>query len=172
MAETFVKFDSKQIRDFLIKMKRKIRVPADLLRPIANIYAFKDIVDHFNKQRGDKGKWKKRSDFTQQYYQAIKIGAIAPPTGESRAQYNPANKILQMSGVLRGGFVGGTAKKRSRDSVIIRSTVGYSGKHDKGGFTDGIFGKRRLPARPFMYLSNNARKLMLKAILDSLLKGV
>lgn len=166
MADIAITLKAKVLKKYLAKMSKKMRIPSKLLRPIANIYAFKDIVDHFNKQKGNKGRWRKRSSFTQQYYRAIQVGELAPPKGQSRAQYNPANKILQMTGTLRNSLRQGSAKRYSKDSVIIRSNVAYSGIHDKGGKKDG----HRIPARPFMWLSNKATKSIYRAVLHEIAK--
>lgn len=161
MANFSATLKSKDIDKFILKMQKQLRFPAKILRKVSNIFAFKDIIDHFRREKGPKKRWQKRSDFTQQIYKQIQIGAMRPPEGQSRSQFNPANAILKMTGTLRKSLLGGNAKIKGRDAVILSSNVDYSGKHDKGTG----FGKGKIPPRPFMWLSNKAKSNMLNAML-------
>jgi phage gpG-like protein len=162
-----ITFNDAQIKKLLDKLLGKIQFPAKILKPIADIYAFKDIVDHFNKEEAPEGKWQPRSDFTQQYYLAIQKGLVNVPEGiAGRSSYSPSNKILQLTGTLRNSFVQGSSTINDNSSVIIRSDVDYSGIHDRGGIKDG----HKIPQRKFMWLSDKAKKSIARAVLDELLK--
>lgn len=158
MAVQFATLKAEAVRKYLKRVKDKVRVPANILRTVSNIFAFKDIIDHFKRQTGEKSQWKRRASSTQDAYKAIKEGRRKPPSGTSRRSFNPSNRILQLTGALRKSFIRGKARKFRKDSVIIKSNIDYSGKHD--------LGLGRMPKRDFMWLSRKARVLMLKSMLE------
>jgi phage gpG-like protein len=159
-----IKLDDSEVRKYLQKITDKLRNPAKLLMPIVAAFGLKDIDSHFKNESGPDGKWKERSDWTQQYYEKIRSGAYRPPAGQSRALYNPANRILQMTGALRESFVPGNVSEHGKNAVKVVSNIDYSKIHDQGGKK----GKATIPARPFMWMSDNAMKLMARALLDAI----
>lgn len=164
MATTFAKLDDKAVRKYLAGIKNKMRFPAKVMRTFANIWGFKDIIKHFREERGEKGKWQRRSKATQLKYAMINQGKAKPPRGTARRAYNPANKILQLTGMMRKSLIGGNAKIIGKESVLLKTNVPYSGKHDRG-----IPGK--LVKRNFMWISAKAKENMLRGMLEFLVKG-
>lgn len=156
MAKKTAVLDWKDVRKFLQGIQGKLRIPAKLLRISANIFGFKDIIDHFKRETGPNSRWRKRSDFTQQMYQQIKQGSFPPAPGVPRAAYDPGNKLLSLTGDMRMGIDRGRSKIIGSDRVILQSNKNYSGKQDE--------------TRPFMWLSNKAQSNMLKHILESAIR--
>ena len=54
-------------------------------------------------------------------------------------------------------------ERRGRDSISIFANAPYAGRHDEGG--DGT------PARPFMWLSDEAQDKMVDAVLTLAMEG-
>lgn len=180
MAESTVIFNDKQWRKFLSKTKNKLSRPYKLLKAVASIYAFKDIIDHFDKQSGPRGKWEKRSKLTNIAYD--KMGG----------KYRSSNRLLQLTGHLRQTLIKPNTKQVGKSGILLFSGAPYSGVHDRGervpartirakggGFLrwwdasgNPLFAKEshpkgfKMPKRKFMWLSNRARELMAKAILS------
>lgn len=108
----------------------------------------KDIADHFNKNRGPTGPWKR---LTARY-----------ATAKRKAGGNP-NKILVLSGLLKKQAT--KAKISRRTGVTISPGVEYAPVHQFG------FRFKNIPARPFLWLSADAQKRIRKASRDYYFKG-
>lgn len=166
MAETKVVFEAKEWEEFLKKVgnynakgtiKRK---PIELLRLAFATRGFKDIVKHFKKESGPRGKWRKRAASTDEMYEAIRSGKRKPPIGMRSGSFSKGNKLLQLTGKLRGSLLPTNIKKRGRNSIVFFSN------DPKSGALDGGSKKKRLPARPFMWLSKKAQEGMAKLMLN------
>jgi phage gpG-like protein len=157
MAEAAnLSFDDQQWRDFLKRNKRTDWSP--ILKAVYATIGHKDIVQHFDDEAGPKGRWKRRSAETQSRYSKIFSGQWKTPTGFSRSEFNPSNKVLQKTGLLRGSILPTNVTKVTAHSVRVFSPVKYSGAHDRGSKT--------LPQREFMWLTDGAKDTMMRAIMQ------
>lgn len=138
---------------FLSAMNSKIKNPSELLKTAFMVSGFKDIIQHFDDEKGPMGKWKARSPETQMQY-AMR--------GRKDSRYNPSNKILQLTGNLRKSILPSNVKKLSRNAVEIYANSEYGHRHDSG--TDGM------PQREFMWFSDSAKDKM-SQIISSLVFG-
>ncbi|MCK5358328.1 MAG: hypothetical protein KAJ48_08025 [Elusimicrobiales bacterium] len=172
MAKAITKFDNREWRQFTRKILSNLSNKANLLKLAFMTHGFKDIDEHFEKQQGPKGKWRKRKPATQKRYSKINSGAWKTPKFASRASFNPSNKLLQMTGKLRGSILPTNIRSTGRDSIIIFSNSDYSKIHDEGG-TFKAFGKytAKMPKRKFMYSSKNAIRCMQGTIMRTVLSG-
>src|SRR3990167_2766541 len=139
---------------FLSAIHAKVKDPSALLKAAFMTAGFKDIIQHFEDERGPSGKWKPRSAATQAQY-ATK--------SKSNARYNPSNKILQLTGNMRKSVLPGNTKKISHNAIEVFANSVYGHRHDSG--TDGM------PQREFMWFSDKAQGLMAN-IISSLAFGV
>jgi phage gpG-like protein len=67
-----------------------------------------------------------------------------------------------MTGTLRNSFLRNGWKKKSNTSIEAFSNDVKSRAHDEG------YPEKNIPARPFMWLSNDAKEVMAQIILDKL----
>lgn len=162
MANANVKFDDSEWRKFLGSMLSKSKDMASILGLAYATKGIADIQQHFREEKGPAGAWKPRKQSTDDKYLMIASGLHKAPKGTSRAQYNPGNKILQMTGKLRNSFLRNGWTKRSNTSIEAFSNDTKSGAHNNGNK------EKNLPARPFMWLSGEAKEVMAKIILDKL----
>jgi len=139
---------------FLSSIQNKIKNPSELLKSAFMTAGFKDLMQHFEDEKGPTGKWKSRSPETQIQY-AIK--------NKINSRYNPSNKILQLTGKLRGSILPTNTKKVSYNAIEIFANSKYGHRHDSG--TDGM------PQREFMWFSEKAKDLMAN-IISSLAFGI
>lgn len=139
---------------FLSAIQSKVKDPSALLKTAFMTAGFKDIIQHFNDEKGPMGKWKSRSAETQAQY-ALR--------NKRDSRYNPSNKILQLTGNMRKSILPTNTKKISKNAIEIFNTAEYSHRHDSG--TDGM------PQREFMWFSNDAKERMAQ-IISSLAFGV
>jgi len=157
MAENFkAKLDDREWRRFFREILSKMKNRANILKTAFSIYGIRDIVDHFDKERGPKGKWKKRSPITQMQYARL---------NKKHKKYNPSNKLLQLTGALRQSILPSNVKKISKDEILVFSNVEYSAMHDLGSR------KRNLPQREFMWLSKPAISRIQKTIMRIVAEG-
>ena len=168
MAET-VKLDFGEwdaaIKKTLVALSRK----DNLLLSAWNIFGFKDLIDHFQKEQGPDGRWKERKTSTNDAYDRIRN--VANPrvsrlsSGVPRGSYNSSNLILQLTGNLRKSAGTAQVKPHGGDTIEISSASPYGATHDQGSSSKNI------PQREFMWLSDRAKDLMVKSILDVIGRG-
>lgn len=167
MAEDAVlRLDDGDVKRWRDRLKSKLKDFAPILKRMYAIYGFKDIVDHFSKERGPSGPWKPRAQFTQELYAAIRKGSANPAPGVARAAYSPNNKLLQLTGNLRKSILPSNAKTLNSHTILVFANDPKGGKHDRGQTT-----WPKIPARPFMWLSNSAKREMLDAAARMTLDG-
>lgn len=122
------------------------------LMAAANIFGFKDIIEHFEDEKGPDGNWPKRSANTNRAYDIL------------GGSYSSSNKLLQLTGRLRGSFMPGSSyiKQNDRLSVTLFSdpTLDYARVHDEGSDS--------MPKREFMWLSDKAKQLILTMLIDQI----
>ena len=140
-----------------------------------NALVYRDIIDHFKQESGPDGSWKPWSPSYKSYvsgalhFRKIK-GRIVPLKGKdpSRKGKMPTLK-LQDSGKLRQSF---TPEKwrTSKDSIVFynnaktKNAYPYAWAHDEG---DG-----RLPARPFMWVSDKTMNKIFQITLGYLIRDI
>lgn len=136
MAEVAIFPETDQAKRWLAKLEKKTREVKDGARKFAQLLSpvvYRDIIDHFEKERGPKGRWKAWSKVYAEHMDRIGKGG---------------NKILQDTGRLRQAFTPSTFRNVS-EGILWYNPVSYARRHDEG---DG-----RSPARPFMYLGTEAK---------------
>lgn len=163
MSDTKVVLDTKEWDKFISGVTGKLADVAGLLMTAANLFAFKDIIDHFSKEEGPNGSWPKRSPATQEAYAKIAAGIWNAPKRMRAGSFSPTNKLLQLTGNLRQSINPGNMERAGKNSIVIFANAPYAGRHDAGG--GGI------PARPFMWLSDKVQDKMLDAIMELAMEG-
>lgn len=156
MADILVaKIDLTAWRDLLKTIQSKGRNIAGILKAVFGTIGFRNLIEHFNKEEGPDGKWKARSPGTQLQYALIEAGKRKPPRGTPAAAYNPSNKILQLTGALRGSILPSNVENITQSSILIFSNSKYGGKHDRG--------EDKMPKRTFMWFSQETLDRMAAA---------
>lgn len=161
MANGF-KFDDREWRIFLGSILNQAKDMTHILSVAYGTAGIKDITKHFIDETGPNAPWKPRKQATDERYLLIGLGMYKTPKGTSKAQYSPANKILQMTGKLKNSILPANWRKKSNTAIEVFSNDTKSGAHDNGSKEKGF------PARPFMWLSDNAKETMAQIILDKL----
>ena len=149
-----IEFDDKDWKKFFWNMGSRLKDLTAILKRLYGTMGYKDILDHFKKEEGPEGKWKPRSQFTQERYEAIRRGAAEPPEGIARSAFNPSNRLLQMTGAMRSSILGHNSRTLDSRTILVWANDPKSGKHDRGVDT----GFPKIPARPFMWLSNSMKQ--------------
>jgi len=155
---------------FLEIIKSKTKDPTGLLKTAFMTAGFQDIVQHFSDEKGPEGEWKPRSQKTQDAYRLKMLGhtkrfekadiygkmGMAASMKKPNARYNPNNKILGLTGKLRGSILPTNTKKIAFNTIEIFANSVYGHRHDSG--TDGM------PKREFMWFSETAKDRMTQII--------
>lgn len=134
-----VRFDNKEWERFTKKLDINIRNPQPFLKAAFSTIGFRDIIQHFQQEKGQKKSWKK-----------------------SERAKREGGRTLQDTGNLRGNFSPTNLENQGRDAIIFFNPTPYAAIHDEGSK------KGNIPKRDFMYLSDKAEKRMLKSIMDRL----
>lgn len=161
-----LRLDDREVRKWVDRLGAQLKDLTPLLRTLYALVGMKDIIRHFRDQRGPDGPWKKRAPFTQELYEAIRRGAAQPAPGVHRGAYSPANKLLVLTGNMRGSLQPYFTRVLNTRSIIVWANAPYSGQHDQGKAT-----WPKIPARPFMWLSRDAQSRMTREIWPRLLRG-
>ncbi len=107
---------------------------------IISAAVYKDLITHFEQERGPNGKWEPWSKIWAERRQAMGRGG---------------GKILQLSGKLRQGIIPKNWRG-TQEGVLFYNNVVYANAHDQGNK------KKHLPQRQFMYLSKSG----LQSVID------
>lgn len=99
------------------------------------VLGFKDIMAHFKTESGPDGRW----------------APLSPRTLLGRRKKGKGAKILQDTGRLRASIQ--PLVESPRRAVLASTNVIYARTHQ--------FGRGRIPARPFMWLSRQTKNNML-----------
>ncbi len=138
---TEMSFDSAEIQRFLgdisNNLKSVVGGKKKWLGGVSSI-VFRDVMDHFEKEKGESGKWEPWSEVYRQHMDRIGRGG---------------NKILQFNGRLRQNFKPQNVRSSSKgfswfNDAKTKSGYAYAAGHDEG---DG-----KLPERSFMWLSDQS----------------
>lgn len=150
------------LKDFHDKIKKSKKADAGYVTTLAAL-VFEDIDKHFLDEEGPDGKW---APWSKSYLETIQGKAFYRRVGGKTIRFDTAGmkkkppkpprsmgKILQATGRLRGNFKP-TQWRASSGGILwfndakTRKGFSYAGAHDVGG--------DKLPARPFMWLSDKA----------------
>lgn len=120
---------------------------------VISAVVFKDVMTHFEDEKGPDGRWKAWSKSYANHMRSIGKGN---------------NKILQDSGRLRQSFLPSNFKAQS-DGILFYNKAKvdgfpYAAAHDQGG--------KKLPQRKFMWLSDKGMNSVVKAVESWLMDGV
>ncbi len=155
-------FKDERFKRFMRDLKSNMNKVNPILRGLYGTIGIADIFKHFEQESGPSGKWKPRSRATQARYRRIQQGKEKPPAGVARAAFNPENKILQMTGKLKGSILPTNTRPIGRNTILVWAHDPKAGKHDRG--EDGELGI--LPKRKFMWLSNDAKRRMINGLAE------
>lgn len=149
-----VEIDDLEVRKQLASLFKKVGDVTSGSRPYVGLMSaimFRDIIQHFETERGPDGPWQAWSDRYRAYrFNKIKKGALGVP------------KILQDTGRLRGGWVIGGKLQTGAEPPKVRKVaagllwfndVEYGFKHQEG---IGV------PKRIFGWISNSAHEEMVR----------
>lgn len=155
-----VLFRLEEWEDFKRVLQRSQNSVVAYLQAAANTVGFKNIISHFEREEGPGEKWQKRAPSTQAMYEAIQAGMRKVPKGGRRAAYNPTNKVLQLTGRTKNSLLPNRAKAHREGQLGVKlvAATEYSGYLDEG--------TKRMPARSFMWFSNDAKEDMARIVLD------
>lgn len=160
-----IELNKSQVDQWLRDFKDRIANAGEYLKAVYATIGFRDIMDHFDREEGPSGKWRRRSPATQRRYARIAAGELATDPGVARSAYNPSNKLLQLTGDMRKSILPGNADIKTQTSILVFANDPKSGRHDRGEEAIvGPSGAGRIPKRPFMWLSNETKKEMAKAL--------
>ena len=140
-----VTFDDREWQKMLNTINKNVTNPKPFLKAAFGTRGFKDIIDHFQNERGPDGAWAEWAESTK-----AKRGN---------------GKKLQDTGNLRQNFLPGNIRDQGKNSIVFFNSTPYASTHDLGN------PNRNIPQREFMYLSNKAQEDMLKIILDLVVKS-
>lgn len=168
-----IDYEDKSLADVLSKLRLKVtsihKTPE--MRGIISSVVFKDIIRHFEDEKGPKGKW---APWSKSYRDAINRtvafryfrGRIVPITDPDQLKKFPPprkpGKILQATGRMRNSLMPQNYKVLS-DGLLFynkaktKDGFPYAKAHDEGG--------PKLPQRKFMWLSKEGAKDILGQIM-------
>ena len=176
--------EDKALREFLKRVTERAKNPQQVeeIKRVIDMIAFQDIIEHFRKEEGPDGSWDPWSSIYSQHMARV---------GRS------GNKILQWNGRLRQNLNHKSRFKKdglewfnnATVSSVSRPQSGTSSGKSHGGSEPKIAIKRRggsgteypyawghdtgdgkLPARPFMWLSDKAMEKIGDIVLDKILE--
>jgi len=165
MAKSDFKFDDKEWRAFLGSILNKAKDMTRILSVAYGTAGIADIKRHFEDEQGPTAPWKPRKQATDERYLLIALGLYKAPKGTTKGQYNPTNKILQMTGMLKRSFLPSNWRRKSATAIEVFSNDTKSGAHDRGNK------EKNIPARPFMWISGKGKDVMAQIILDKLISA-
>ena len=122
----------KQFREY--KLNKMLGALRDSSEPLvkSRIWMYKDILEHFEKETGPEGKWQ----------------PLKPSTIKRRRKGSA--RILQDTGRLRMSISGYSDNKRA----VVGTNLMYARMHQEG--------KGRVPARPYLWISDNIQDRIFK----------
>lgn len=143
-----LKLDAKKVEKFLKDLQKRsdqIHKRDNAFVDTISMFVFQDIIAHFEKEQGSRGKWKAWSKVYAEHMEKIGKGG---------------NKILQDTGRLRQSFTPGQWRGRPAgiewyNPAKTKSGFPYAAAHDQGG--------GKLPKRDFMWLGKGAMDKIAKA---------
>ena len=156
-----VKFDKKEWDKILKRLAKKwgdILVGTSKVRRefsgITSVIVYRDIIDHFKKESGPDGKWKKWSDSYEDHLKKI---------GRS------SNKILQFSGRLRQSVAPQNLRNTNEGVLFFNNAKTKKGFSYAEAHDDGM--DNRPPQRKFMWISDKSMNEIVKQTTSWLAEG-
>lgn len=146
MATTRIFIDDREWRKLIKTMNKNVKKPAKIMEVAFLTVGFRDIIDHFDEERGPGGPWIK-----------------------SQRAIRQNGQTLQDRGKLKGGFLTSNIQKKKKNEILFFNSAQengefYGGTHDRGDPS------RNIPQREFMYLSRKAQENMVNLIADLVIK--
>lgn len=136
------RLEDKRLRRFLSELSSNLANAKRSAKPLGRALSaivYKDIIEHFQDEKGPDGKWKDWSDVYQRHMERIGKASnkILQDTGQLRQRFTPNN----WRGLRGVGF-------QWFNHAQTKSGFPYAYAHDTGG--------PKLPKREFMWLSDEA----------------
>ena len=166
MAQVEIKLNDKPWRDKLAQVGNRPRMMR-FLKVLAQLVAFKEVIQHFKQQKGPEGSWPQRSESTERRYREIYEGKRVPPPGYQRGMFKPGGALLVLSGQLSRAFSLSNIRG-DQDSVTIFNPTEYAAQHDEGGDPLGLGRAGNVPQRKFMWISQSGVGLMAKGLAEKM----
>lgn len=164
MAARVAYIDGREWSGFFSMVGKSLKDPTRILQAAFATRGVRDIVEHFDDEKGENGSWPKRAQSTQNRYAMIGSGAWKGPRGVARAAFNPSNKLLVMTGAMRKSLLPGrlerSVRKFAANAIQVFSGSPISGYHDDPAAGSSV------PQRDFMYLSDRAQDDIGRIVLD------
>lgn len=166
MAEQItLDYKNKEVQRFLEGMIRNLKNVKNkdrkFISNILSIHVFKDVIDHFEKESGPKGKWQKwsksyKDQLAGKIYFRTLNGNKIPFEGQDPKRTTKPDRILQDSGNLRQNFKPINWRPDRKgiawfNNAKTKSGFPYAYAHDNYTAPRTI-----LPQRQFMWLSEKA----------------
>lgn len=104
-----VSFEAKEWEDFIKKINASVKDPRPLLKTAFSTRGFRDVIQHFEQERGPDSTWKK-----------------------SKRAERDGGKTLQDTGNLRNGFLPSNVENKDKNSIVFFNNVPYAAQHDLG----------------------------------------
>lgn len=139
-----VTFEYREIQEYLAGVSEKAESIRRRSRPFLDAFSpiiMRDLAAHFDSESGPDGLWAPWSRRYRRFMESIGKGG---------------NKILQDTGRLRRGI----RIKPDTEGIVLYNDVVYAGVHQQGG--------RRIPARPYLWLSDGAEEALAELALSYL----
>ena len=131
----------KFLKDISVKVN-KVEQPAKAVWGLLTARAYADVIDHFEKERGPKAKWK---------------------------PIKRMGQILQDEGKLKNGITIATSTGLIKRGVLLQDKVEYALTHDMGlTVKKKKGGSFKMPMRKFFWLSQKAMDNMGKDVMKFL----
>lgn len=177
-------FEARELERFFGTILKLTTRPAELLRVALSTRGYRDIIEHFEDERGPSGAWQKRKASTNRRYDQIrgalrtsgrrmtrrdarrKYGSVeqayaggqmvyaATVGGIPRSAFSSGNKTLQLTGMLRKSILPASLKNQTK--VLDKDKVLVFSSIEYSGQHDEGDATRNLPRRSFMWLSDQA----------------
>jgi phage gpG-like protein len=165
MADEPIEFKSEKVNRFMNELSIRMAMIKARDMELAKLYSpivFRDVIRHFEQEKGPDGPWQK---WSRSYLQAIAglvafrtfDGNVIPITDDNFLEQNKPprspGKILQDKGHLRQSFRLSNVRQKAFgyewfNPAKTKEGFPYAAAHNEGG--------DRLPKREFMYLSDQA----------------
>jgi phage gpG-like protein len=163
MASFELKLDTSKWNEVMARLGDKSNWRS-ILRRVASVVAFKDVIAHFKDEKGPDGAWAEWSPSYKRQRERI-ADRLATPSARrraSRAGVKPVafSKKLVLTGTLRQSFMTPFDRPSGNEVSVLVNHTPYARRHDLGG--------GNVPQRQFMWLSNNALDLIASNFLFSL----
>lgn len=142
MAQTSIVFRTAKVERFFKQLKKNKDQITDRHKAYwasISIIGFKDVIEHFEKEQGPKGRWKKWSKLYKEHMD--KIGKGTNKKLQDTGRLRQSTVIPMRSGEIRKGYLVFNPAQTSKGFP-------YAYAHDRGG--------PKLPKREFMWLSLKA----------------